>query len=139
MSEFDEKVAYLQQYRRSLSEWKALAQEAREVREISTSISINFSGMPGGRGDAPSKLESGIEGLEKLSLKVSSQMADVYALRKAVSDTIDTVKDNRQRRVLRLYYLHGYTWAKVAKATGYDERYCRRLHNKAVADILWKN
>ncbi len=45
---------------------------------------------------------------------------------------IDTVSDERIRRVMRLYYLDGLTWPEVADQVCYCERQCQRLRNEGL-------
>ena len=45
-----------------------------------------------------------------------------------------------QRAIIRMKYFDGMSWAAVSRAAAYDERWCRRLHDRAVRrlSIIWK-
>ncbi|MBQ1805527.1 MAG: RNA polymerase subunit sigma-70, partial [Oscillospiraceae bacterium] len=53
----------------------------------------------------------------------------------AAMDAIDRVDDARQREVLELYYLDGYTWEQVAHRMELDPRWVFRLHGKALLRV----
>lgn len=52
-----------------------------------------------------------------------------------IENAIESIENNRQRRVLTLRYLHGNTWEQVAEKMKIDVRSVTRIHGAALDRI----
>ena len=129
--EYSEKTAWLKRYRDDLETLRSLNAEAEEVRSIADGISINWSGMPGGS-SGPTKAEKALEALEALMNKINADKAEIISRREEIMKCIDAVEDKRERTILRYRYINGFSWPEVVARLGYDERYVKRMHCRAV-------
>lgn len=113
------------------------AREAQLVtlRDIATRISPHTDSVPvdgsSNRGNMANTVERIID-LERLIKKDIKRMMAVYL---DIQRIIDTVSDDRQRDILRLRYLCFKKWDDVAEIMKIDERWARRLHNKAIQNL----
>lgn len=122
----------LGQYRQCFQTWISLIEEEAELRSLSEKITASLSGMPGGTGDRPDKVGMVLEGVEAALGKISDEMCDISARRNDVISLVESVPDERERIVLRYAYINGFGWREISARTGYDERYVRRLHQRAI-------
>lgn len=129
------KVEILQQYRDCIDLWTGFVDEERRLRSLAESITASLSGLPGGTGDKPGKVGIVIEGLEHILEGISDSECHIEQLRNNALQVIESVSDYRERKVLRLRYINGQTWREISAQTGYDERYIRRLHRRALEHL----
>ena len=52
-----------------------------------------------------------------------------------MDNAIEALEDERQRNVMRLYYLNGLTWEQVAERMHYSREWVCRLHRKAIKEV----
>lgn len=91
-----------------------------------------ITGMPrGGASDWTETADRVIE-LEK---RVNARIRELVRVKHAAMDAIDRVDEARLREVLELYYIDGYSWAKVAEVMQMDQRWVFRLHGKALQKV----
>lgn len=89
----------------------------------------HITGMPrGGSGDWTQTADRLIE----LEQRVNAQTRELGRWKLAAIDAVAAVDDSRLREVLELYYIDGYTWARVAERIGKDLRWVYRLHGQAL-------
>lgn len=128
----------LGQYRQCFQTWISLIEEEAELRSLSEKITASLSGIPGGTGDRPDKVGMVLEGVEAALGKISDEMCDINARRNDVIALVESVPDERERIVLRYAYINGFSWREISARTGYDERYVRRLHQRAIEHLETK-
>ena len=88
-----------------------------------------ITGMPrGGGADWTETADKLIE----LEQRVNARTRKLVQWKLAAIDAIDAVEEARLREVLELYYVDGYSWARVAERMGLDLRWVYRLHGRAL-------
>lgn len=127
-------VEYLQGYQRALLEWQRLCEEADRLRALGARVTSTFDGIPAGQ-SGRSKVEAAVEGVSEVLAKADAAKLNVAARRAEVEAAIALLPDERHRTVLRMRYLNGYSWHRVADECGYGERHVRRLHRDALVEI----
>lgn len=132
--EYSDKVKWLRRYRNDMAPVISLIDEAKELRSISESISINWSGLPGG-GDGPTKVEKALEAIEGLLDKIQVEREAIEAHRTEILQAIDSLTDKRERDVLRYLYINGFRWSEIAARTGYEIRHLRRLRDYGIEHL----
>ena len=91
-----------------------------------------LTGMPrGGSGDWTQTADRLIE----LEQRVNAQTRELVRWKLAAMDAIGLIDKAREREVLELYYIDGFTWEQVAERMDYDLRWVYRLHGKALQRV----
>lgn len=129
-----EKKEFLQQYRLAEMEEQRLEHEIERWRSRAEKVTPGYSQAPGGGGDGRS-MEHTLERLGELAVELTQQRDKLIRLRREIGASIDTVPDTRLRELLRLRYIEGMTWERVAVQMGYSYMQVCRLHGKALSQI----
>ena len=132
-----EKTAYLNKYRKAVSDIKIASEELQSWREIATRISPQYSGMPRGTNDSD-KLQTAVLEIAELSESIEQHIREAKKLRVQVQQVIDEVEDNTLHTLLTYRYIHGKKFEEIALMMRYDYRYIRKLHKKALFTIQIK-
>lgn len=129
-----EKKEFLQQYRLAEMEEQRLEHEIERWRSRAEKVTPGYSKAPAGGGDGRS-LEHTLEHLGELAQELTDQRDKLIRLRREIGAAIDTVPDTRLRELLRLRYIEGMTWERVAVQMGYSYMQVCRLHGKALTQV----
>lgn len=129
-----EKKEFLQQYRLAEMEEQRLEHEIERWRSRAEKVTPGYSKAPAGGGDGRS-LEHTLERLGELAGELTHQWDKMVRLRREIGAAIDTVPDARLRELLRLRYIEGMTWERVAVQMGYSYMQVCRLHGKALTQV----
>ena len=70
--------------------------------------------------------------LEGYAARIGAQWGKIIALREDAKARINQLQDGRYRDVLTRRYLQGQSFEAIAVGMGFDYRWTRRLHNKAL-------
>lgn len=100
-----------------------------ELEETATNCSAKITGLPSGRGisDKTGNYAAQIADLKALlDLNIKKCFCELNRLNRY----IQSVDDSQMRTILRLRYIQGLTWQRIAFEIGeHDEQYPRRKHN----------
>lgn len=129
-----EKKEFLQQYRLAEMEEQRLGLEIERWRSRAERMTAGYSKAPAGGGDGRS-LEHTLERLGELAGELTNQRYNLIRLRREIGAAIDTVPDARLQELLRLRYIEGMTWERVAVQMGYSYMQVCRLHGKALTQV----
>ena len=117
-----------------LSKYKALLdqidQRGKEVEQTKAMIEKVKSYM---RED-----NEAIQTWNKLLRVLENTIAELAQKRIALEAVLGLVADDKKRAILYLRYVKGYTWEKTAEMLFIDDRWCRRLHKMAIAELANK-
>ena len=92
----------------------------------------SITGMPrGGAQDWTATADKLIE----LERRVNERTRELVRWKLMAMDAIDLVDEARQREVLELYYIDGFTWEQVAQRMQLDVRWVYRLHGRALLKV----
>lgn len=125
-----QKKEYLSRYRAMMREVEAAHYQLRELNELGGYARPLLSGRHGGY-----RLEEDVECLETARERLAEKIARAVAVRTKIEQIIDTVTDARFKQLLVHRYLLGQTWQQAAESLCMDERWLRRLHEKALAQL----
>lgn len=110
---------------------RAKQNEIARYREIATSISPNYDGLPHGGGQG-SKIENAVLRIAELCEEIEMETAALVSLRRRTKCIIDGVSDPQQRDVLTYRYLNGYGWDTVALLMDKSRTQVWRIHVAAL-------
>lgn len=130
-----EKKEVLLQYQRTEREVRDLEAELRRWRSRAEQMTAGYGPTPSGGGDGRS-LERTVAHMDDLTRQLAQRLDRLVTLRQQTGSAIDSVADARLRELLRLRYIEGLTWGKLAVAMGYDDlRWVYRLHGRALEQL----
>jgi DNA-directed RNA polymerase specialized sigma24 family protein len=104
------------------------------IKSKAERVTTVLSDMPHGERD-PHSMERTIAQYIDLADELEDEMKQYTKVSKAVSDAIETLTDDYEKRVLRLRYLNFYEWAQIAEKMGYEVRSATRLHGEALQKL----
>ena len=114
-------VQFLQRYRQAFDRAEELADDILELKRLAGRVGPALEGRAACRR------------LEEAAAQLERQVERCLEVRGQVAAAIDAVPDEQQRRMLRLRYIGGLTWERVAGQMLLDERWVRRMHKRVVA------
>ena len=132
MNDTRQAKAYLWRVRDAERELKRLEEEYEQVKaDILHTKAMEYDKDKVSRyriGD----LSDAIIVLEGYAARIGAQWGKIIALREDAKARIDQLQDGRYRDVLTRRYLQGQSFEAIAVGMGFDYRWTRRLHNKAL-------
>ena len=128
------KMQYLMRYLDSKRRAKAILDEIRNLEDLATKVTVTFNDMPGG-GVADDQLGAIVSHIIDLKADMVTQAKTMKAEQQIVQAVIDAVDDPDQRHLLRLRYINGYKWERVAVEMNYSFRHTLRIHGAALAAV----
>ena len=128
-----EKKDYLRRYKAADSEINDLLRQREAIMARLTRVTTSYSGMPGGGGG--DIMTDGVAKLIEVEQEINDRIDALIALRREIEGCIRAVDSSAQRRVLRLRYIEGMTWERVALEMHYERTQVWRLHGRALAAL----
>lgn len=128
------KMQYLMRYIDSKRRARAILNEIRNLEDLATKVTVTFNDMPGG-GGADDQLGAIVSHIIDLKADMVTQAKTMKAEQQIVQAVIDAVDDPDQRHLLRLRYINGYKWERVAVEMNYSFRHTLRIHGAALAAV----
>jgi len=129
----EEKKAWLGRYRLAGLEVQRLTEEIARWETQATTLTARYGGSPGGGTEDP--LQRSVEKILELRDELARQLQRQLTLRQEIEEAIAGVEDERLRELLRLRYLHGWTWERVAERLKCSQQWAHRLHIDATQHI----
>ncbi len=126
-----EKKEYLRRYKAADDEINDLMREKERILSRLTRMTASATGMPHGGGDTD-QLTNGVAKIIELEKEIDAKVDKLVELRREIEASIETVDSNIQRRLLKLRYIDGMTWERVAVEMNYSYMQVCRLHGKAL-------
>lgn len=129
-----EKKAYLMQYRAADNEINDLLREKERIMARLTKMTSSVSDMPHGP-HQPDKLTDGVAAIIELDAEIDRKVDELCEMRREITKQVDKMDSDKQRRVLKLRYISGMTWERIAIEMRYDRTYVWRLHGAALNSL----
>ena len=125
-----------------LKAYRDLKQESEDLklrivtleRDMSSPRSPRLDGMPRGGSGENNVLCEQIDKKDELLRLYQEIEAELNAQLFAIEIAIKKLEP-RERRLIRLYYMDGLTWEKVAVAMDYSWRQVHRIHGEALEKL----
>ena len=132
--DYQEKVAFLRQYRDSVNREKMLEEELAELRSRAEGLTLALNGIPGTPSDG-SALPRAVEKLMDAQSRLHDQVSECFTIRSQVVQAIGTVKDEKQQNVLRRRYILGQSFTQIADEMHLVTRRVYQLHKIGVNSL----
>ena len=129
-----EKKKFLSRYLKVLAEEKDIREEIAYWESRAQKVTTSWSAVPGG-GKGSDKVQTGAIKVAELRDSLMGKIEELAAVRAEIERAIGTVQDDTQRRLLRLRYIKGMTWEKVAIEMNYTYQWVCELHGRALNKV----
>ena len=126
-----EKKEFLSRYLEVLAEEKDIREEIAYWESKAQKVTASWSAVPSG-GKGSDKVQMGAIKVAELRESLMDKINQLAAVRIEIERAIGTVQDDTQRRLLRLRYIKGIGFNKIAEEMNYGERQIQRIHGKAL-------
>lgn len=126
-----EKKEFLSRYLEILAEEKDIREEIAYWESKAQKVTASWSAVPSG-GKGSDKVQTGAIKVAELRESLKDKINQLAAVRIEIERAIGTVQDDTQRRLLRLRYIKGIGFNKIAEEMNYGERQIQRIHGKAL-------
>lgn len=129
-----EKKAYLRGYMDATGTIAALTADRQRWRDIAEKVNQTITAAPGGTGggDKIGKSAAEITDIEK---QITAEIEAAEQERKSIQAIIDSVQNNRHKTVLRMVYISGMSFGRIAGILKKSERNIADIHKKAVESL----
>lgn len=130
-------IEALKQYRICGAKAKAIEQDIKRLRQLAVSSGSSIGdGMPHGSGSKEAKYTRIIEKIADLEQAQILEIESTLDNREAVEHMISSVKNTRQRDVLKFRYIYGWSMRKIAANFDKTEQNIYAIHNRAINQIV---
>lgn len=129
-----EKKLYLQKYKIADRHIDDMLRQKDDMMTRLTKMTATLTGMPRGGGGSDT-MTAGVAKLIDLDNEIDRQVDALVDMRREIEGHINSISDDRYKRLLTLRYLDGMTWDRVGLEMGYERRQVTRLHGFALMDI----
>ena len=130
---YNEKLAYLRNYRQQEHHIDALLAEAERWRSRAKAMTAHY-GAAGGKGGSTG-FPGAVEKVLELEAQMDREIDAIQEVRDNVVRAIDELKDLRQANVLRLKYIIGKREQEISEKMHYHIRYVQKLNRLGVKNL----
>lgn len=125
---------YLSRYLAANREIDALLDQRQQLWDKVTRVTATISPdtVMGGQ---PTPSSDIIAKLLDIESEINRKIDLLVDIKRDIEDVINALADDRQRDVLRLRYINGYTWERIAVESHYSYQWVCKLHGYALANI----
>lgn len=135
MKTYEEKKAYLRKFLHARHAAEDAVRRLEEFRATNAGIkAVVISDMPKASGGAHD-LSEYVAKLDDLEADLWDAVVEYRRQAEAVEAVIDTEANETHQRLLRLRYIDGMTFERIAVEMGYSWRQVMRLHYLAVMSL----
>lgn len=130
------KKEYLRSYQRALRREKYIEEEIQQLRMDKMFPSLVSDGMP--KGSSQSDLSDYVVLLDEQIEELKKERLKRARIRGQIEKRIQAMKDEDEMHVLRLRYIKGLKWEKVAEEMGYSWRKVHNVHGSALKNFMFE-
>ena len=119
-----------------MTEYRSIGSIERRIATLEETLertTVQLNGMPHGS-DRADKMSAMVADIVDLMTKLDERRIKCEKDMQEVERVFDSLPD-QQRRVMRLRFIEGMSWKKIAKETHYDRSYLIRIQQAALERI----
>lgn len=131
--ENDRKKEYLKRYHAAEIAEKEIREEIDKLRLDKMFPTLIQDGMP--HGSSAGDLSAYAAQLDELLTELKDQMEQRIRIRREITRKIESMKDETEKTVLRLRYIHWLQWEQIAERMGYGWTQVHRIHGRALTNF----
>ena len=125
---------FLTRFRKKAAEEKDIREEIAYWESKAQKVTSSWSAVPSG-GKSSDKVQTGAIKIAELRESLIDKINQLVAVRIEIERAIGTVQDDTQRRLLRLRYIKGMTWEKIAVEMNYTYQWVCALRGRALNKV----
>ena len=114
---------------------RRVQQQIEDTRQSLTSISVNYSGMPGGGGGPKSQVEEGVVAIVAMEEKVRRLEAERDVAVKEVMAKISLLKNTDHKAVLASLFVFELSWDEAVERLEMSRWTVSKLRNEALREM----
>ena len=123
---------YLGQYLRLKHSIHDLMEERQRWQNLALRITPSYSADPKASGTGAGRIQTSIEQIEEWELQLSAKIEEQLKIRKEIERTISLVGNQDYQTLLRMRYIMGYIWERIAEEMHYGSKWIFKMHRKAL-------
>ena len=112
---------------------ESMRERLARYQELAQGSCSRLRSVPGGGQRRNSSVEEYVSKIVDLTREVDAQIDDYVDLTRAIEAAIAALEDGRMRDLLRWRYLSNWSWERIGRAMGYEQRQVYRLHALALS------
>lgn len=112
---------------------EGMRERLQRYRELAEGQRARLYSLPGGGQRRTSSVEEYVSKIVDLTRELDAQIDDYVDLTRAIEAAVETLEDARMRDLLRWRYMGGWSWERISRAMGYEQRQVYRLHALALS------
>lgn len=124
---------FLKAHITKLNEAKGLKFEIDNMYQTVKSPAI--TGMPGGHSPDMDKLGNVLWKIQEKEIRYLAKLDIILNEEKEIEGVIDSLKDSRERTIMRYRYISGLEWEEVCVKSHYSWQHTHRLHAEALKKL----
>lgn len=127
------KKEYLNQYLIAYKEAERIGSDIARLRmRYALPSAIQYSDMPKSH-NTEHDLSDYMAKVDQLERELNAKLDACIGIERRIRVDIDRMDDGKERELLRLRYIDGLTWERIAEVMNHSDRYVRgKLHGKAL-------
>ena len=94
-----------------------------------------ITGMPSGSPTSNDKLGNILWKIQEKEIRYLAKLDIILNEEKDIEQVIDTLKDSRERTIMRYRYISGLEWEEVCVKSHYSWQHTHRLHADALKKL----
>ena len=124
---------FLKDHITKLNEVKGLEFEIQQMYQTLKSPII--TGMPAVHSQDADKLGNVLWRIQEKEIRYLAKLDIILNEEKDIEQVIDSLKDSRERTIMRYRYISGLEWEEVCVKSHYSWKHTHRLHSSALNKI----
>ena len=129
-----EKKTWLNRYCLAGLAVQRLTEEIARWEAQAVALTARYGEASGSSGE--DSLQRAVEKMLELRDELAAELRRQLTIRREIAEAIRALEDERLRELLRLRYLEGLTWDKVAERMECSQQWIHRLHFHAIQNIM---
>lgn len=125
---------FLKEHIKKLNEANGLKFEIDQMYQTLKSPII--TGMPAVHSPDADKIGNVLWKIQQKEIKYLAKLDVILDEEKDIETVIDTLKDSRERTVMRYRYISGLEWEEVCVKAHYSWQWVHKLHKRALKNII---
>ena len=128
-----EKKTWLNRYCLAGLAVQRLTEEIARWEAQAVALTARYGEASGSSGE--DSLQRAVEKMLELRDELAAELRRQLTIRREIEEAIRALEDERLRELLRLRYLEGLTWERVAERMECSQQWIHKLHYDATAQV----
>ena len=126
---------FLKQYKALDREIDRLLEEKKHWEELALKVTPGYEGAVSTGTPDGNRIPAAVERIVQWEEKIDRKVDQLVALREEIEGMIGKLKNADFQTLLRLRYINGYTWERIAVEMHYSYQWVCKLHGRALLQL----